>query len=137
MREVRSPSPQPEDPDRALNPGLEEDPDTFVELIDRTFYQLSCDGALVAIIGDYPGLLPASHVSKTGVPTSEKDPFFALHPPHTYGVLQGRPSGRHAELAATHQQGAPKPGRLKRKAVRTETPSQRYEKEPRFVVAVF
>ena len=89
MREVHSPSPQPEDPDRALDPGLEEDPDTFVELIDRTFYQLSCNGALVAIIADYPGLLPASHVSKTEVPTSEKDsPFiFALHLPHTYGVL--------------------------------------------------
>ena len=104
MREVHSPPPQPEDPDRALDPGLEEDPDTFVELIDRTFYQLSCDGALVAIIADYPGLLPASHVSKTRVPTSEKDPFFALHPPHTYCVLQGRPSGRHAEPAVTHQQ---------------------------------
>ena len=75
MREVHSPPPQPDDPERALDPGLEEDPDTFVELIDRTFYQLSCDGALVAIIADYPGLLPASHVSKTGVPTSEKDPF--------------------------------------------------------------
>ena len=80
MREVHSPSPQPEDPDRALDPGLEEDPDTFVELIDRTFYQLSCDGALVAILVDYPGLLSASHVSKTGVPTSEKDPFFRTSP---------------------------------------------------------
>ena len=70
MREVHSPSPQPEDPDRALDPGLEEDPDTFVELIDRTLYQLCCDGALVAIIADYHGLLPTSHVSKTGVPTS-------------------------------------------------------------------
>ena len=108
-----------------------------MELIDRTFYQLSYDGALVAIIADYPGLLPASHVIKTGVPTSEKGPFFALHPPHTYGVLQGRPSGRHAEPAVTHQQGAPKPGRLKRKAVRTETPSQRYEKEPCSVVVLF
>ena len=123
MREVQSPSPQPEDPDRALDPGLEEDPDIFVELIDRTFYQLSCDDVLVAIIADYPRLLPASYVSKTGVPTSEKDPFFTLHPPHTYGVLQGRPSGRHAEPAVTHQRGAPKPSRLKRKAVRTETPS--------------
>ena len=37
----------------------------------------------------------------------------------------------------TRQQGAPKPGRLKRKPVRTETPSQRYEKEPRSVVVVF
>ena len=76
MREVHSPSPQPEDPDRALDPGLEEDPDTFVELIDRTFYQLSCDGTLVAIIADYHGLLPASHVSKTETLTSKKDPFF-------------------------------------------------------------
>ena len=105
MREVHSPPPQPEDPDRALDPGHEEDPDTFVELIDMTFYQLSCDDAMVAIIADYPGLLPASHVSKTGVPTSEKDPFSALHLPHTYGVLQGRPSGCHAEPAVTHQQG--------------------------------
>ena len=123
MREVHSLSAQPEDPDRALDPGLEEDPDIFVELVDRTFYQLSSDGALVAIIADYPGLLPASHVSKTGVPTSKKGPFLALHPPHTYCVLQGRPSGRHAEPAVIHQQGVPKPGRLKRKAVRTEMPS--------------
>ena len=127
MREVHNPSPQPEDPDRALDPGLEEDPDTFVELIDRTFYQLSCDGALVAIITDYPGLLPTSHVSKTEVLTSEKDPFFAPYPSHTYCVLQGRPSGRHAEPAVTHQQGAPKPGRLKRKEVTTEMPLQRYD----------
>ena len=75
MREVHSLPPQPEDPDRALDPGLEEDPDTFVELIDRTFYQLSCDAGLVAIIADYPGMLPASHVSKTRVPTSEEDPL--------------------------------------------------------------
>ena len=73
MKEVHSPSPQLEDPDRALDPGLEEDPDIFVELVDRTFYQLSCDGALVAIIADYPGLLPVLHVSKTGDHTSKKD----------------------------------------------------------------
>ena len=72
------PSPQLEDPDRALDPGLEEDLDIFVELIDMTFYQLSCDDAMVAIIADYPRLLPTSHVSKTGVLTSKKDSFF-LH----------------------------------------------------------
>ena len=127
MREVHNPSPQPEDPDRALDPGLEEDPDIFVELINRTFYQLSCDGALVAIIADYPGLLPASQVSKTGVPTSKKDPLFRPYPPHMYCALQGRPSGRRAEPAVTRQQGPPRPGRLTRKAVRTETPSQRYD----------
>ena len=91
--EVHSPSPQPEDADRALDPGLEEDPDTFVELIDRTFYQLSCDGALVAIIADYPGLLPASHVSKTGVPTSEKDPFFCPSPTAHIWCLTGKALG--------------------------------------------
>ena len=76
MREVNSPSPQPEDPNRALDPGLEEDPDTSVELVDETFYQASCDDTLVAIIVDYHGLLPASHVSRAEVLTSEKDPFF-------------------------------------------------------------
>ena len=52
MREVHSLPPQPEDPDRALDPGLEEDPDIFMELIDRMFYQLSCDDAMVAITAD-------------------------------------------------------------------------------------
>jgi len=33
-----SPSPQPEDPERALDPGLEEDPDISVELVNGTFY---------------------------------------------------------------------------------------------------
>ena len=42
IKEVSSPSPQPEDPGRALDSGLEEDPVIFVELIDRQFYQLSC-----------------------------------------------------------------------------------------------
>ena len=69
IREVNSPSPQPEDPDRALGPGLEEDLDIFVELVDRQFYQLSCDDAMVAITADYPGLLPTSHVRKTKIPT--------------------------------------------------------------------
>ena len=103
MREVHSLSPQPEDPDRALDPGLEEDPDIFVELVDRMFYQASCASALVAIIADYPGLLPTSYVSKTGVLTSKKDPSFTPYPPHTYCAFQGRPSAHRAEPAATHQ----------------------------------
>ena len=71
MREVHSPSPQPEDPGRAIDPGLEEDPVIFVEPIDRQFYQLSCDDAMVAITADYPRLLPASHVRKTKNPNSK------------------------------------------------------------------
>ena len=61
---ISSPAPQPEDPGRALNPGLEEDLDITVELVNGTFYQASCDCASVAIIADYPGLLPTLRVSQ-------------------------------------------------------------------------
>ena len=61
---ISSPSPQPEDPERALDPGLEEDPDVAVELVDGIFYRASHDGAPVAITTDYPGLLPSSRVSQ-------------------------------------------------------------------------
>ena len=84
MKEFNSPSPQPEDPCQALDPGLEEDPDISVELVDGTFYQASYDGTLVAIIADYPGLLPVSHVSKVEVLTSKKDSFFIPYLMHIY-----------------------------------------------------
>ena len=61
---ISSPSPQPEDPGRALDPGLEEEPDITVELVNGIFYQASCDGASVAITADYPKLLPSSRVSQ-------------------------------------------------------------------------
>ena len=61
---ISSPSLQPEDPERALDPGLKEDPDADVEIVDRIFYRASCDGASVAITADYPGLLPSSRVSQ-------------------------------------------------------------------------
>ena len=51
-----------------------------MELIDRIFYQLSCDDAMVAIIADYTGLLPASQVNETGVPTFEKDFLLCTSP---------------------------------------------------------
>ena len=75
VKDFNSPSPQLEDPGQALDPGLEEDPDISVELVDGTFYKASCDGTLVAIIANYPGLLPVLHVSRVGVLTSEKDSF--------------------------------------------------------------
>ena len=46
-----------------------------MELVNGTFYQASCDGASVAIIADYPGLLPASRVSKAEPLSSEEDSF--------------------------------------------------------------
>ena len=76
MREVHSLTPQPEDPGRSLDPASEEDLDIKVELIDGVFHQLSMDNALVAITADYPGLLPASKVTKTEVPVFS---CFILH----------------------------------------------------------
>ena len=38
-----------------------------MELIDGVFYQLSKDNTLVAITADYPGLIPASQVTESGV----------------------------------------------------------------------
>ena len=64
---IESPTPQPEDPGRSLDPASEEDPDIKVELTDGVFHQLSIDNALVAIMADYPGLCPASPVSTTEV----------------------------------------------------------------------
>ena len=64
---IESPTPQPEDPARSLDPVSEEDPDIKVDLIDGVFHQLSIDNALVAIMADYPGLCPASPVSTTEV----------------------------------------------------------------------
>ena len=65
MEGIESPTPQPEDPRRSLDPASGEDPDIMVELIDGVFHQLSIDNALVAITADYPGLSPASQVSTT------------------------------------------------------------------------
>ena len=66
---IESPTPQPEDPGRSLDPASEEDPDIKVELIDGVFHQLSMDNALVAITADYPGLSPTSQVIMIGVLT--------------------------------------------------------------------
>ena len=60
---IYSPTPQPKDHIQDLDPGFEEDLDIFVELKEGIFYQVSYDGTEVAIVADYPGLLPSSHVS--------------------------------------------------------------------------
>ena len=78
---------------------MKEDPDIFVELIGRIFYQLSYDDVMVAIIADYPGLLPASQVNETRVPTFEKD-FLSCTSPTVYkrcfiGKALGTPCRAH------------------------------------------
>ena len=75
---IKSPAPQPEDPERSLDPASEEDPDLAVELIDGVFHQFSMDNALVAITADYPGLFPASQVTTTEVLTPSFDPCSIL-----------------------------------------------------------
>ena len=72
VKDINSRPPQPEDPERSLDPDSEEDPDISVELIDGVFYQSSNDNALVAITADYPGLLPPSQVTETEVPALRK-----------------------------------------------------------------
>ena len=69
MEGIHSPTPQPEDLGRSLDPASGEDPDIMVELIDGVFHQLSIDNALVTITADYPGLSPASQVSTIKVLT--------------------------------------------------------------------
>ena len=69
IKDINSPPPQPEDLERFLDPASQEDPDISVELVDGVFHQLSIDNALVAITADYPGILPASQVIETEVPT--------------------------------------------------------------------
>ncbi len=64
MEDMLSPAPQPGDLERSRDPASEEDPDIRVELIDGVFYQLSKDNTLVAITADYPGLIPASQVTR-------------------------------------------------------------------------
>ena len=76
MKEINSPAPQPEDPERSLDLESQEDPDLCMELINGVFHQLSKDNSLVAITADYPGLLPASKVTKTEVPVFS---CFILH----------------------------------------------------------
>ena len=68
VKDISSRPPQPEDPERSLNPDSKEDPDISVELIDGVFHQLRKDNTLVAITADYPGIPPASQVTETKVP---------------------------------------------------------------------
>ena len=67
IKDISSPPPQPEDLGRSLDPASQEDPDISVELIDGVFHQLSEDNALVAITGDYPGLIRTPQVPETEV----------------------------------------------------------------------
>ena len=89
MAGIESPTPQPEDPGRSLDPASEEDSDIEVDLIDGVFHQLSIDNALVAITADYPGLSPASQVSTTEVLTLLLFYFLFLTTVHQWCLAGG------------------------------------------------
>ena len=106
MTENYQGDPQPEDHNRSLDPGFEEDPDIFVELGKWFFYQASYDGTEVAITADYPGLLPATHVSNQETCPLREFPLFAL-PTTLYCALKGRLSACHATQEASRKRAAP------------------------------
>ena len=87
--EISSPAPQPEDHNWDLDPGFEEDPDILVELKEGVFYQASYDGTEVAIMADYPGLLPTSYVSSQETSPPKELPRYA-----SSTALSRAPKGR-------------------------------------------
>ena len=129
MESIHSPAPQPEDPERSLDPSSEEDPDIKVELIDGVFHQLSMDNALVAITADYPGLSPAPQVIVTEVLTPLFRPCAFLTTVYNC-VSREVPPRQKAEPAAADPQGSVQPCRRKRGAVQIETSPQRYSSRP-------
>ena len=99
-----------------MDPGFEEDPDIFVVLAEGVFYQASYDGTEVAIIADYPGLLPASHVSNQEKPPSKEFPRTAS-PTALSHASKGRRSARHATPGMTPRRAAPAPSKASKRKV--------------------
>ena len=97
-------------------------------LADGMFYQVSYDGTEVAIITDYPGLLPASHVSNQETSPPKEFPRSAS-PTALSRAQKGRHSARHAAPGASPKRGAPtlgKPSKRKANKDTAEPSSKRY-----------
>ena len=114
IKDINSRPPQPEDPERSLDPDSQEDPDLCVELVDGVFHQLSRDNTLVAIMADYPGLYPASQVLVIEVLTPLVLPCLFLTTVYD-DVVQEAPLGREAEPAAADHQRPVRTSGLKRR----------------------
>ena len=85
-------------------------------LEDGVFYQASYDGTEVAITADYPGLLPASHVSNQETSPPKELPHSAS-PTALSRAPKGRRSAHHPAPEPTPKRAVPAPGKLsKRKA---------------------
>ena len=80
-----------------------------MELEEGTFYQMSYDGTYVPIIADYPGLLPASHVSDPNTPYSKRD-FSFLLTHHTVLCSKGEGFGAPYCIQGTSEECVPHVG---------------------------
>ena len=99
-----------------------------MELEDGVFYQTSYDGTEVAITADYPGLLPASHVSNQEIFPPKELPHSAS-PTTLFRALKGRRPTPQRAPEASPKRVAPVPSNYsKRKANEdtTEPSSKRY-----------
>lgn len=85
-------------------------------LAEGVFYQTSYDGIELAIIADYPGLLPASHISNQEKSPSKGFPRTAS-PAALSHATKGRRSTRHAMSGMTPRRAAPVPGKASKRKV--------------------
>ena len=98
-------------------------------LAERVFYQTSYDGTEVAIIADYPGLLPASHVSDPNTPYSKE-----ISPSFLSTALscaqKGKGSVRRTTPRVPPKRASPTPGEPSKRKANEDTAvpsSKRYE----------
>ena len=124
-----SPAPHPKDHNRELDPKFEEDPDICVVLAEGVFYETSYDGTEVAIIADYPGLLPASHISDPNTPYSKEiSPSFL--PTALSCAQKGKGSARRTTPRVPSKRASPTPGEPSKRKANEDTAvpsSKRYE----------
>ena len=87
-----------------------------MELEEGVFYQASYDGTVVPIVANYPGLLPASHVSNQETPSLKELPHYAS-PTALFRAPKGRRSTPQCAPEASPRRAAPTPSKSsKRKA---------------------
>ena len=103
-----------------------------MELIDGVFHQLSRDVTLVAIVADYPGLIPASQVTEAGASTLLEGVLILRDSDcsDSNRVLQGRFPRQEANPATVSQRRTVRPRGANRNVIRTEVPEPRYSLPP-------
>lgn len=109
VEKIHCPAPSRENHAHNEDPGFNEDPNIFIELIDGVYCHASLDGSEVAIMADYPGLLPSSDVS-THKTSSQKEPSPWASPTALTRAQKGRCLARHLASRAASKKIAPMQG---------------------------